>query len=598
MAQIDWRFMQPLDQSSQIANMALGNQQINAGLAAMGGAVTGYADALKQRNTDQILNALYQAQTSADLPTAMSAVNALQQQYGRGFDQAAVRSAIDTRGSTLAQRDLQNINLQQAQAAQAAIPQVNALAIERMRAAGATPDQIASAQGIQGIDLTQLANQQVGDLRDTRDFNYRQGIDQRNYNRQLLRDAESDRQFQQQFGLQQDAAIQRTAEYLAPQAGQTTQVLDANGNIITTAQPSRLEALQAAGGIVGRINRAESGGDPNAKNPNSTATGTGQFINSTWLSMMNKYRPDLTRGKSEAEILNMRKDPNLSNQMTAHYANDNSAILRKANLPVNDGTIYLAHFAGPDGAKKLLQANPNASAESLLGSKVAAANGKIVRGKTAKQVIDWAARQVGGGTSTAQPSSNLSAAAQAVGITPKQLTDVRAVYNTSLNKSAADYNKAITAANTKGSAAAGGMTPSKWLASQKETSLFGGSSNPMFTDAADVVEMAKSSKAYQSLPPAAQANILDAAYSRVKNAGTFRYETNKSVKTIIDNEAKAYKQNQVESYNNNRKAALDNAVTSLQQQYQAAGSPPPTYQQALKLIDPAQYEKLYGKKKK
>ena len=101
MSQIDWRFMQPLDQSNQIAAMASGNQQINAGLAAMGGAVTGYADALKQRNTDNILNALYQAQTSADLPKALSAVQALQQQYGRGYDQAAVRNAIDTRGSTL-----------------------------------------------------------------------------------------------------------------------------------------------------------------------------------------------------------------------------------------------------------------------------------------------------------------------------------------------------------------------------------------------------------------------------------------------------------------------------------------------------------------
>ena len=144
MSQIDWRFMQPLDQSNQIAAMASGNQQVNAGLAAMGGAVTGYADAIKQRNTDNILNALYQAQTSADLPKALSAVQALQQQYGRGYDQAAVRNAIDTRGSTLNQRDLQAINLQQAQTAQAAIPHLNQAAMAEAIRQGASPDQLSA----------------------------------------------------------------------------------------------------------------------------------------------------------------------------------------------------------------------------------------------------------------------------------------------------------------------------------------------------------------------------------------------------------------------------------------------------------------------
>ena len=82
----DWDFIRPLDQTANIAALSQGNQQINAGLQGVGEAVTGYADAIKQRNTDSILNALSQAQTSAQLPDAMNAVQALQQQYGRGYD--------------------------------------------------------------------------------------------------------------------------------------------------------------------------------------------------------------------------------------------------------------------------------------------------------------------------------------------------------------------------------------------------------------------------------------------------------------------------------------------------------------------------------
>ena len=59
MAKYDWEFIKPLDQSAAIANMAYGNKQITDGLQGMVGAVTGLADTYKQRNTDEILNALY-----------------------------------------------------------------------------------------------------------------------------------------------------------------------------------------------------------------------------------------------------------------------------------------------------------------------------------------------------------------------------------------------------------------------------------------------------------------------------------------------------------------------------------------------------------
>lgn len=136
---------------------------------------------------------------------------------------------------------------------------------------------------------------------------------------------------------------------------------------------------------------AESGGNPFLKNPRSSATGAGQFINSTWLNMVKKHRPDLA-GRPDAEILAMRTDPELSREMTSRYADDNSAFLRQRGHEATPGTTYLAHFAGPAGAAAIL-ANPGATVEALLGPQAVAAN-PFLRGKTGADVIDWANRKM------------------------------------------------------------------------------------------------------------------------------------------------------------------------------------------------------------
>lgn len=142
------------------------------------------------------------------------------------------------------------------------------------------------------------------------------------------------------------------------------------------------------------IINAESGGDPNAKNPNSSASGVGQFLNSTFLSVLKQHHPDIAQGQSDADLLKLKNDPTLGSQLTSDYAGDNQAYLKQKGLPVTPGTTYLAHFAGPDGAVKVLQADPDASAEDILGPAAVKAN-PFLKGMTAQGLQAWAAKKMG-----------------------------------------------------------------------------------------------------------------------------------------------------------------------------------------------------------
>jgi hypothetical protein len=156
-------------------------------------------------------------------------------------------------------------------------------------------------------------------------------------------------------------------------------------------------------GLVDSIIGVESGGNPNATNPRSSASGLGQFIDSTWLATIKQSRPDLAQGKTDAELLALKTDPQLSREMTEAYANQNQAILQKNGLPVTPGTTYLAHFAGPGGAVKVLQADPNAMAGDVLGAAVVKAN-PFLANMTARDLQAWADKKMGGSSPQPQPS--------------------------------------------------------------------------------------------------------------------------------------------------------------------------------------------------
>jgi hypothetical protein len=142
-----------------------------------------------------------------------------------------------------------------------------------------------------------------------------------------------------------------------------------------------------------KVSLAESSGNAHAKNPTSSATGTGQFIDSTWLPLIKKNRPDLARGKSDADLLAMRNDPDLSAQMTDAYAAENAPKLTAAGVPVSDATKYGAHWFGPDTYAKIHNAPPTTPIEKIIGAEAAKNNG--LAGKTTDDVKGMTANRMG-----------------------------------------------------------------------------------------------------------------------------------------------------------------------------------------------------------
>lgn len=151
----------------------------------------------------------------------------------------------------------------------------------------------------------------------------------------------------------------------------------------------------AVNNLVNKIINIESSGNATAKNTRSSATGLGQFIGSTWLSMIKKHRPDIYAGRSRDEVLALRNNPALSREMTTKYTQENAVGLKSAGLPVTEGNLYLSHFAGIGGAKKLLQsADKSQPVVNVLGANVVAAN-PFLKGRSVQWTIDWAHKKMG-----------------------------------------------------------------------------------------------------------------------------------------------------------------------------------------------------------
>ncbi len=160
-----------------------------------------------------------------------------------------------------------------------------------------------------------------------------------------------------------------------------------------------MQPLASVKQIIDRIVTAESHGDAVAKNAASSALGAAQFVEATWLGLVRKHRPDIATSLSDKQILDLRKDPELSRFMATRYAEENTSLLARRGLPVTPGSLYLAHFAGPGGAAAILTAPEGADAAAVIANvdaRPGVTREKIVTGNpfmknfTAKDLKNWA----------------------------------------------------------------------------------------------------------------------------------------------------------------------------------------------------------------
>ena len=133
----------------------------------------------------------------------------------------------------------------------------------------------------------------------------------------------------------------------------------------------------------------------------SSSNGTGGFLDPTWLAVT-RGEPEVA-GKTEQQILQMKvSDPVFATRMVEKYAKKNGDYLQANGLPVNDDTLYLAHFMGAEGARAVLTAPPDTPITAIkdrqgrpIGQIALAANPRLT-GMTASSLIDFTASLMSG----------------------------------------------------------------------------------------------------------------------------------------------------------------------------------------------------------
>ena len=137
-----------------------------------------------------------------------------------------------------------------------------------------------------------------------------------------------------------------------------------------------------------RTAQRESGYNPFAQATNSSAAGLFQFVEQTWLATLKhhgashgyaRYAGLIQQGsdgryfvageEAHRTVMDLRLDPGASATMAGELAGDHAAYLRgRVGREPTGGELYAAHFLGPQGSARLIEATaatPNVHAASL-----------------------------------------------------------------------------------------------------------------------------------------------------------------------------------------------------------------------------------------
>lgn len=119
-----------------------------------------------------------------------------------------------------------------------------------------------------------------------------------------------------------------------------------------------------------KLVQVESRGNPEAKNPKSSATGLHQFTEGTWKEEVKSMGKNYT--------LEDRKDPAKSTEVFMHFTakNERKAIAELGRNP-QEHELYMYHLLGRNGAGDILRAPPDKPAVNFVSTSQAKANKNI-----------------------------------------------------------------------------------------------------------------------------------------------------------------------------------------------------------------------------
>lgn len=214
----------------------------------------------------------------------------------------------------------------------------------------------------------------------------------------------------------------------------------ANGNATNGPQASAFD------NYINSTIQSESGNNPNAQNPNSSATGPAQFIDSTWQQMMAQH-PELNL------TADGRTDPAQARRALVAFTHDNASFLQSANIPVTEGNLYAAHFLGRGGARAVLSSPDSALVSDIMGPTVTKANPQL-QGMTVGEFRQWSANK--GGANTPGPSLTTArdnfrtALANSQTLSPDQIASLLGQVNGAQAAGQGSKNDALAAAIAQG----------------------------------------------------------------------------------------------------------------------------------------------------
>lgn len=204
----------------------------------------------------------------------------------------------------------------------------------------------------------------------------------------------------------------------------------------------------------------ESGFDWSVKAGTSSATGLYQFISGTWKTMLKKYGAKYGIAPNTPPT-----DPRANALMGAEFLRENTEAIKGAvgNRAITDTDLYLAHFLGAGGAKKLLSASPDSDAAQLMPD-AARANKSIFydpsgRPRTVGEVYSEINRRVR--KKSVNTGEESTATAPAAGTTPSSTvsTTTAPARIPVADQTVGPAIKTSTAASTAASSAASSSAP-------------------------------------------------------------------------------------------------------------------------------------------